>query len=573
MPWTVKDVEEKIGGLSDAQKNVWVRVANGALQRCLDKGGNVEKCEASAIRQAHAVAKKAKEFVEDDVETIINYNEDEDTWTVEHASGTYSKLDDVEIFAVGQWNGDHYNESDLDAMVEAFDALKDRWTPVLKRGHQEQQEQPALGYITSLCRKGKKLVASLENLPKIVYNAIKRGLFKRVSAEIYWNYMDTEKKKKFPRVLKAVALLGSSIPAVSGLKELDAFMYSEEEENVDNLRIYEEVVLEDEKTSDKEFVTKTDGGKEYPASAYLYVPDPEKSSTWKLRVWETPKAKVTKTQLGRAAAALSSGGFRGNRVQLPAKDRAKVIDKLKSLYRKLGVTDEEMPRHLNIDENDKEVNSDMEKLLKELQAKVEELETKIKEYDEKKEEKAYEEFETELTAAKEELENMKAYVAENEELKAKTKEYKAELEEKDRQLDLIADEKRQDAVKAYVESKSVRGTKQILPKSEDLVKEILLACPDKKEYSLEEDGEKLSLTDMVKMFIESLTEQVDLQEKTDEDDGKEKKSYTAVDKEVADKTAQYREEHPELSFTQAMKTVLAEDEELKERYHAARTNA
>jgi hypothetical protein len=45
-----------------------------------------------------------------------------------------------------------------------------------------------------------------------------------VSAEIYWNYQNAQ--GKWPRVLKAVALLGGEIPAVTSLKELEA-LYAE----------------------------------------------------------------------------------------------------------------------------------------------------------------------------------------------------------------------------------------------------------------------------------------------------------------------------------------------------------
>ena len=61
MPWTVKDVEEKIKGLSAKQKEIWVKVANSALSRCLEGGGSEDTCEASAIRQANATAKKVSE--------------------------------------------------------------------------------------------------------------------------------------------------------------------------------------------------------------------------------------------------------------------------------------------------------------------------------------------------------------------------------------------------------------------------------------------------------------------------------------------------------------------------------
>jgi hypothetical protein len=54
MPWKVADVDDHVKGLSDKQKNVWVRVANGALMACEEAGKS--DCEGSAIRQANAVA-------------------------------------------------------------------------------------------------------------------------------------------------------------------------------------------------------------------------------------------------------------------------------------------------------------------------------------------------------------------------------------------------------------------------------------------------------------------------------------------------------------------------------------
>jgi len=91
---------------------------------------------------------------------------------------------------------------------------------------------------------------------------------------------------------------------------------------------------------------KTESGNKYPAEAYLYVPDPEKPSTWKLRIWETPSKKVTRAQLGRAAAAFSPGGFRGQKVQLPNDVKAKIKKKLISLYRELGIEDDDIPKYL-----------------------------------------------------------------------------------------------------------------------------------------------------------------------------------------------------------------------------------
>jgi hypothetical protein len=66
--------------------------------------------------------------------------------------------------------------------------------------------------------------------------------------------------------------------------------------------------------------TKTERGMTFPARAYAYVPDREQPSTWKLRLWQTPETQETRRQIGLAVAALGPGGFRGQRVQIPADD-------------------------------------------------------------------------------------------------------------------------------------------------------------------------------------------------------------------------------------------------------------
>jgi hypothetical protein len=80
--------------------------------------------------------------------------------------------------------------------------------------------------------------------------------------------------------------------------------------------------------------TKTEDGESYPAAAFAYVPDPEKPSTWKLRIWESPSKGVTARQVGAAVAALGPGGFRGNRVQIPAEDLPKVKAKVRAAWLK-----------------------------------------------------------------------------------------------------------------------------------------------------------------------------------------------------------------------------------------------
>jgi len=92
---------------------------------------------------------------------------------------------------------------------------------------------------------------------------------------------------------------------------------------------------------------KTEGGQQFPAEAFAYVPDPEKPSTWKLRLWDSPTDKETRRQIGYAVAALGPSGFRGNRVQIPSKDMAGVKAKIKTAWRKVNAgKGKETPKEL-----------------------------------------------------------------------------------------------------------------------------------------------------------------------------------------------------------------------------------
>ena len=90
--------------------------------------------------------------------------------------------------------------------------------------------------------------------------------------------------------------------------------------------------------------TKREDGEDFPPEAFAYVPDPEKVSTWKLRLWDSLAERETAAQVGRALAALGPGGFRGNRVQIPAEDLPSVKRKVLEAWRMThpdATTDEE----------------------------------------------------------------------------------------------------------------------------------------------------------------------------------------------------------------------------------------
>jgi len=137
-------------------------------------------------------------------------------------------INGAEIFATGQWNSLEFAESDLDAMAQSFNELALAGKVPLKMGHNEKQPftdgQPALGWVSRVWRDGGKLLADFTAMPRVVYDAVKAGLYKYVSVELLRDA--SQNGVDFPWVLSAVALLGADIPAVSGLKDLQTLAMS-----------------------------------------------------------------------------------------------------------------------------------------------------------------------------------------------------------------------------------------------------------------------------------------------------------------------------------------------------------
>lgn len=140
-------------------------------------------------------------------------------------SDTYA-LPGVEIFSVGKWNGDDYTDKDLDAIVSSFKEIGSQIKPYVKLGHGSKQgllkedELPAAGWITDIRRKGNKIVADINGIPRKIYELLKNGGYRRVSSEIYWDLKMGG--KTYPYALKAIAFLGGTTPAVQNLDDIIA---------------------------------------------------------------------------------------------------------------------------------------------------------------------------------------------------------------------------------------------------------------------------------------------------------------------------------------------------------------
>jgi hypothetical protein len=138
------------------------------------------------------------------------------------------EISEMEIFRTGTHNGEPFDEKDLQEIASNYEALKNEVRPKLKITHREKQESLAglasygdvvAVYVKKLPDGSSRLFASLKNVPKQVMNWIADRRFPERSIEIYPKLkLGTKSEDKIYRnVLKAIALLGAEMPAVTGM--------------------------------------------------------------------------------------------------------------------------------------------------------------------------------------------------------------------------------------------------------------------------------------------------------------------------------------------------------------------
>jgi len=193
----------------------------------------------------------------------------------------------------------------------------------------------AAGWISKVEVRGDGAFATID-LNDRGQELVSKDAYRYFSPEYYDKWVDPATNKEFANLLIGGAL--TNRPFFKGMRPVAVMSEGA-------LAFAEPAAEEELEGAEKQVPRQRDDGVNYPAAAFLYVPDPEKPSTWKVRIWDS-SMKPTRAQLGAAAAAFSPGGFRGNPVQMPAADRAKCIARLKSLYSQLGVKPDEMPAHI-----------------------------------------------------------------------------------------------------------------------------------------------------------------------------------------------------------------------------------
>jgi len=238
MPYKVPgNIPGAIKEMPKEAQETWVKIYNNAWEQYKDRAER----EALAAATAWAGLKRAG-WKKDKEGKWVKTEEQGNLTSMEQAmwkaySQTY-ELNDVEVFATGVWNNNKITDEDLENIVKNTNEIIDILKPRVKLGHSDEQELlhksglPAGGWITKLKHVGDKILVNIKEVPKVLYNLIKNGAYKRISSEILFNYTEPSTKKKYNRVLSAIAFLGGDLPAVTNLKDIAALYNTDKEAQI-----------------------------------------------------------------------------------------------------------------------------------------------------------------------------------------------------------------------------------------------------------------------------------------------------------------------------------------------------
>jgi hypothetical protein len=128
-------------------------------------------------------------------------------------------LKGVEAFKAGTWRGTTYTVENLQEMADNFKSLREEnlLEPPMKVDHSESARDQ-IGWIDNLYVEGDSLLADVLFTEEEAMEKVKRGTWKKVSAEIYSNYKEQANGKTYGMVFRALSIV--SIPQLKGIKGL-----------------------------------------------------------------------------------------------------------------------------------------------------------------------------------------------------------------------------------------------------------------------------------------------------------------------------------------------------------------
>lgn len=469
-------------------------------------------------------------------------------------------LENVEIFRTGIWKGRLYTISDLEEIEGNFRKLHDKLKVPFKLGHGNEianrSGMPAIGWFETLKRVGDKLIASIIDVPKKVFELVRAGAYKKISSEIFLDYWDKDSKTKLGKVFAGAALLGADLPEVDSLddilalysREPEVFTFSKEElamKETFGAIGYEKYPLASEDT-------QWDAGAEVKTAD---IDDLRKMCAWYDA--ENPGAKISyklphhmkegyKTVWNGVRAVMGALlGTRGG-VDISVADKQGVYSHLKKHYDEFEKAAPEFEKEYTEQELEQITGGGETKMSEQ---EIAELKKKVTEA-----EKALQKAE----------EDKAAFTKQSEEAKAKIEALEKEKAEKEAELIKVREAKEAETLEAFVSQLVTEG--KVLPKHKEGVKAIFKVLKsagmvkfEQKDTPVEEifTGMLKSMPNLVK--FEEISKSIDktkvdtdvnrLKSKTEEDLEVSEESIT-----LSQKAEEYAKEH-NVSFEDALIAV------------------
>lgn len=238
--------------------------------------------------------------------------------------GEYKDILGVQIFETGLHKGDRYTEKDLDDIVASYS--KTGFIPPLKLGHTKDDDplkEAALGWTENVRRDGNKLLADFMHVPVELYDAIHNRHFDRISSEIYFHYKAPD-GTVLPKALKAIALLGTSIPAVKSLEPLRKIVH--DDSMAEKFEAYDMPMPEVmQSTDDEQYISKLpdaafaliieNGVRLFPHHD-IDVKDPDDSETVNMDLWHRSWHDVRHSNLDKDKLIKVISHLRGHAIEL-----------------------------------------------------------------------------------------------------------------------------------------------------------------------------------------------------------------------------------------------------------------
>lgn len=179
-----------------------------------------------------------------------------------------AKVENVDIFSTGLHRGERYGREFVTTAAENFYKLKDRLTPTLCLGHEENQELldntgiPSVGVITDLwtddrpcsnCKETGKvdgqvcpacdgtkictyMVADFGDVNPEIAKLINQRAFRTCSSEMYSDFED--QGQHFGPACRRCALLGGEIPQIKNLDDLPFATFADKSPNQPTVVLY-----------------------------------------------------------------------------------------------------------------------------------------------------------------------------------------------------------------------------------------------------------------------------------------------------------------------------------------------